>query len=79
VVSTYDQHVRFENERFWFHGEAARSVYGGAVPLTQPPNNNYHHVECIKDLMNGIEFCSGHRYEISDLDLAILKDVGLPI
>ncbi len=33
----------------------------------------------ILQLMNGIVFLSGHRYDISPLDIAVLRDVGLPL
>ena len=33
----------------------------------------------IDQLMNGVVFYSGHRYDISPLDIAVLKDVGLPL
>jgi len=29
--------------------------------------------------MNGVVFCRGQRYEISQLDLAILNDTGLTV
>lgn len=33
----------------------------------------------ILQLMNGVVFYSGHRYDISPLDVAVLRDVGLPL
>jgi len=32
----------------------------------------------LSELMNGIVFYRGHRYDISELDLAVMADVGLP-
>jgi len=33
----------------------------------------------IMQLMNGVVFYNGHRYDISPLDIAVLRDVGLPL
>ena len=33
----------------------------------------------IMQLMNGIIFYTGHRYDISPLDIAVLRDIGLPL
>jgi hypothetical protein len=33
----------------------------------------------IMQLMNGVVFYAGHRYDISPLDIAVLRDVGLPL
>jgi hypothetical protein len=55
------------------------------VPLTY---GNYHHFgnadprpgsDLIPDLMNGVVFFRGQRYNISPLDLALLADVGVPV
>lgn len=68
-----------------FTGENAQAVYGGPVPVTF---GNYAHIgnndplpgaDLINDLMNGVVYYRGTRYTISELDLAIMKDVGLPV
>ena len=68
-----------------FSGALARSLHGGAVPLTF---GSYAHLGnsgtrdgagLIPDLMNGEGFNRGTRYEISALDLAIMADIGLPM
>jgi hypothetical protein len=83
--STYDEFALFNGSDFFFFGPNAQQVYGAPVPLTF---GNYTHVgnsaprpgtDLIPDLMNGVVFFRGLRYEISSLDLAILSDVGVPV
>jgi hypothetical protein len=89
-VSRYDDWVTFDGANFFFHGPAAMAANDGKpVPLSdlQGDNNNYCHVGndagtcrwCRCDLMTGYPWEVGRRYGISRLDLAILKDVGLPV
>ncbi|MGZ3499661.1 MAG: PEP-CTERM sorting domain-containing protein [Vulcanimicrobiaceae bacterium] len=87
-LSTYDQWVSFDGN-FFFNGPTAEQIYGGPVPLTFCClNNTYHHLgnfpprpgfDLIDDLMNGLFFFRGERYDVSPLDVAILADVGVPI
>ncbi len=87
--STFDaQTVLFgtpQGDTLFFTGPQAQTVYGGLVPLSF---GNYGHVgnqdgrtggNLVPDLMNGIVFLRGTRYDISALDLAILADIGLPM
>lgn len=75
----------------YFVGTTATGVYGGPVPLTSWGANhairdeNFYHVgnqagqpgsELIGDMMNGVEFRPGRRYQMSNLDLAMLNDLG---
>jgi PEP-CTERM motif len=69
----------------FFTGANAIAAYGAMVPITF---GNYSHVgnygplpgaDLVPDLMNGLVFFRGTRYQISALDLAILQDVGLPV
>lgn len=75
---------------FFFVGAAAMAENDGhKVPLRdyRGGNNTYTHVgndggACPvgrSDLMTGYPWKTGFRYAISRLDLAILKDVGLPV
>jgi hypothetical protein len=86
--STFDAWVAtgsFEGQpQLFFTGNAARSLYGGAVPLTF---GSYGHLGnsaprpgsvLIPDLMNGMSFYRGSRYHVTPLDLAILGDTGFP-
>ena len=61
------------------------TAWDAPVPLTQ---GLYGHLgnsgplagaELQADLMNGLYFVRGSRYEISALNLAVLRDLGLPI
>lgn len=69
----------------YFNGAHAVGLYGRPVPLTFA---NYLHVgnagglpggDLVGDLMNGVVYNRGTRYEIGSLDLAMMKDVGLPV
>lgn len=69
---------------FYFTGTQASAQYGGPVPLTLA---NYGHLgnttaamgaDLLPDLMNGVAFYRGTRYEISALDLQVMRDLGLP-
>ncbi|MCJ2107535.1 hypothetical protein MKK70_19535 [Methylobacterium sp. E-041] len=69
-----------------FNGAYASAIYGNLVPITTLQNGEqYNHLgndvaeSAGHDLMNGVAFYYGQRYSISDLDLAILKDIGLSI
>jgi hypothetical protein len=86
-MSTYDQWVFLEDGIPYFGGPSASAVYGGPVPLTagnlmhygnQFPLPGWDLVENI-GLMNGVQNRSGFRREISELDLAILQDLGYVI
>lgn len=87
-VSTFDQWVRWDGRDFFFHGPAAVRVHGKPVPLGRTVNN-YHHVGEERpgvapdaglraDLMTGYRFQWATRYSVTPLDVAILKDCGLP-
>ena len=84
IASTFDMHTTFENGNFFFTGPQAVALYGGPVPLTF---GNYKHfgneppragADLIPDLMNGVSLVRGTRYDISNLDLAVFADVGVP-
>jgi hypothetical protein len=81
--STFDQGETFDGSNLYFNGPSAKAVYGGPVPVTY--GNNWHignsaprpGSDLIPDLMNGVVFFRGTRYDISPLDLAILSDAGV--
>ena len=69
-----------------FTGYYAEAIYGGPVSVTTLQNGEqYNHLGSDvserngQDLMNGVVFYYGTRYGISDLDLAIFKDMGLTV
>ena len=83
--STFDSLITQKNGYLYFTGKHAESVYGGPVPLTY---GNYEHdgnqapgpgSNLLSDLMNGVLFYRGTRYDISALDLAILDDTGVEL
>ncbi|MBR1123330.1 VCBS repeat-containing protein [Bradyrhizobium lablabi] len=83
--STFDTYVTVINGVPYFTGPAAEAVYGGAVPLTI---GNLYHVgnsagqpgsDLLGDLMNGVIGFLGNGPGVSALDLAILKDIGVPM
>lgn len=66
-----------------FNGAQSMASYGGPVPLTL---DNYGHfgnwastlgADLVPDLMNGMGLQRGARYEISALDLQVMRDLGL--
>jgi len=83
--SRFDELTIFDGSNFYFAGKHAAQEYGGNVPLTY---GNIFHLgngsdrpgfDLRTDLMNGVVFKRGTRYEISRLDLAILTDLGLSV
>ena len=83
--STFDRYTVFDGANLFFTGSHAEALYGGPVPITY--GNDYHFgnqpprlgADLIPDLMNGIVFYRGTRYDISALDLAVLSDTGLSV
>ncbi len=84
-MSTFDQWTQFDDTNFFFVGPGAEAIYGSPIPLTY---GNVFHVgndsprpgsDLIPDLMNGVVFYNGQRYYISNLDLAMCADAGVPI
>jgi hypothetical protein len=81
--STFDELTAFDGVNFFFVGNEARSVYGSDVPITF---GSPHHLgnnsprpgaNLIPDLMNGVVFQNGTRYDVGPLDLAIAQDAGV--
>jgi hypothetical protein len=82
--STWDLQTDGEGSSAHFAGQRAMSLYGGPVPLTA---GNLGHIgspldtgsELLDDLMNGVAFERGTRYDVSALDLAMLADMGVTL
>jgi hypothetical protein len=83
--STMDELTNFDGTEFTFFGEAAQTLYGNPVPLTF---GNIFHLgnelprpgsDLIPDLMNGVSFLEGTRYDISPLDIAMVADMGVAV
>jgi hypothetical protein len=93
-ADVFDTLIQPSGADFFFVGELAQAAYGAPVPITFAPENarnfsqNFSHIgnfppgpgsDLANDLMNGLEFRPGFRYEISALDVAILGDTGVPL
>jgi hypothetical protein len=84
VMSTFDTNFQMIGGQPFFIGPTAVAIFGGAVPLTA--GNFYHYgssAAAAKDLLDGVESGFGRelgrRYDLNDLDLAILQDSGVRI
>lgn len=83
-ASTWDALTTFDGANLYFTGAHAVDLYGAPVPVTL--GNNFHvgnvlgpGADLLPDLMNGVVFERGARYDVSPLDLAMLWDMGLPV
>ena len=82
-MSTFDERTQFNGSNFFFTGTNAQATYGAPVPITY--GNPFHlgnnsprpGSDLIPDLMNGVVYIYQTRYDISVLDVAIAKDVGV--
>jgi hypothetical protein len=83
--SNFDLLSSTDGSNFFFAGPTAVSVYGGPVPETYA---NLSHIanlaprpgtDLADDLMHGVPTFIQARYYISDIDVAIMRDVGLPV
>src|SRR5262249_42284267 len=83
--STFDQWETFDGTNLYFNGPMAKLVYGGPVPVTYGFNFHLGNAsprpgsDLIGDMMNGVVYNRGVRYDISPLDLAILADAGVGV
>lgn len=82
--STWDELVSFNGANTFFNGARAVSLYGAPVPITY--GDNFHlgnlpgpGASLVPDLMNGVLFNRGTRYNVSTIDLAILSDLGVTV
>lgn len=84
-MSALDQLTINREGQFYFTGSHAEKLYGGPIPMTSKiESQNFAHYgnpgdakSLVAGLMSGVTINYGRRYEISSLDLAILKDLGL--
>jgi hypothetical protein len=83
-ASTWDRSTAYDGAGHYFIGPEARALYGGPVPITR--GNNWHvgngtglGADLLDDLMNGVAFYRGTRYEVSPLNLAMLDDMGVAL
>jgi hypothetical protein len=85
-ASYYDYLSSTDGTDFFFEGTDAVASYGKHVPETYGNlahignyGNGHPGEDLDQDLMRGTRTLLAHRYYISDLDVAILADVGMPI
>jgi hypothetical protein len=86
--TTWESLLDVEKSGTYFTGSHAISEHGGPVVVTtNTPEENYAHLGNTlsdatdpntggPDVMFGVYFDTGKRYEVSDLDVAILQDLG---
>ncbi|MBP7554149.1 MAG: hypothetical protein KA885_12045 [Spirochaetes bacterium] len=82
--SIYDTHVIKYQDKLYFNGSNAVKIFGKMVPLNI---RNYKHYGNSDNkgkilesfIMYGEFYKRGYRFNLSDLNLAILKDCGLNI
>ncbi len=83
--STFDALTVVSRGNFRFHGPRTIHLYGSVVPLTS--GNIYHFGnpsgqpghDLVPDLMNGVVFQRGTRYDLSAHTLAVLEDLLAPV
>jgi len=82
--SPWDLLTEYDGTALYFVGAAATALYGDRVPVTV--GNNFHignatgpGSDLVGDLMNGVAFSPGLRYDVSALNRAMLADMGLPM
>jgi Ca2+-binding RTX toxin-like protein len=80
----WDYWLSMLNQRPFFNGPTATAAYGGPIPLTI--GNLLHYGNWLgagsdinQALMSGTGTPASIRQDVSDLDLAILKDSGVPL
>ena len=88
--TTFDKFIEIHSDgSAWFTGANAEQVYGGPVPVTTLKNGEqYEHFgnesvwnryDAAHDVMSGVGIANGYRYDITDLDIAVMKDIGAPV
>ena len=84
-ASPYDTLVTMSGDQPFFTGTNAESVYGGPVPLTykslvhygNDETNGHPGASLVNNNIMNIFIRPGTRYDINDIDVAILSDTGL--
>src|SRR6185503_16795499 len=84
-ASPFDVRVQVSAGVPYFTGPRVQSLYGAPAPLTA--GNVFHWgnsaptpgSDLIGQLMNGVVFYRGAKYDLSTLDAALLSDIGIPV
>lgn len=81
-ASPWDVLTHYDGSMLTFTGAMAVARYGAPVPVTV--GNNWHvgnaagaGDDLLTDLMNGVSFSRGMRYDVSPLNVAMLQDMGI--
>jgi len=79
LATPFDTFVAFVDGQPYFTGAKSEAVYGGPVPLT--PHSFYHYGTdfdggVLSGVMNGVISPLGQETALSDLDFAIMDDLG---
>lgn len=83
--SPFDEDIAFDGSDFFQTDIATSLVYGGQPPLTYGNVNHWGNNDprpgagLIPQLMNGVVYYFQRRYVITQLDIAVLFDVGVPL
>lgn len=81
-MSAFDAHVAPLGGALGFFGPEAMQAFGGPVPLTPGALSHlggFFDARFSDEIMNGSSIARGRRYSLSNLDLAILRDIGAPV
>ncbi len=79
--TTYDTFIQMQNGQPYFTGPKAEAVYGGPVPLdpaSAGAGSAYYHVKVASDMMSDA-ISAGTVRSISNLDIAMMQDLGAPV
>lgn len=77
-ATAFDTLVQTDGTRATFNGAATVDLLGGPLELEFGGRQGIYHLggDHGDDLINGSRFAMGTRYNLSDIDLAILTDIG---
>jgi hypothetical protein len=83
-ISTWDRHSNVVDGVLAFTGPHAVATYGAGVPITfgydfHIGNSFGAGTDLQSDVMNGVALLPGQRYDVSELNLAMLRDMGLAV
>lgn len=83
--STFDRYITWNGSQATFNGPLATAYYGGPVPLTTDARGHLGSDAdprlfglAAAEAMNGETVYEGTRYNVSELDVRILCDIGVP-
>ena len=77
--SAFDDLTFVSNGRWYFNGSKATEIYGSPLPLAATGSRDHysHDLSIENDLVR--EFGFNEKWQITDIDLAVLHDLGLDV